>query len=58
MQKISVNNIEAIKTYFEQNGGRKVTMTELKELTAADRAELGQLAAKELGFEIISPVSK
>ena len=52
----TMNNIEAIKTYFEADGGRKVTMTELKELTAADRAELGKLCAEKLGAEIVSPI--
>lgn len=46
------NNIEAIKTFFEANGGRKVTMDELKALSRAERDELGSLAAAEMGVTI------
>ena len=53
-----MGRIEAIKTFFERkdsispNGGRKVSMTEFKALEQADREELSQLAAAELGVEI------
>lgn len=49
-----LNNIQAIKEYFAKDGGRPVTMQELKDLSKEDRAELGALAAKELGAEIVS----
>ena len=39
----------AIKLFFEQNGGRKVTMAEFKSLTTEERAELGELCCIELG---------
>lgn len=54
-----MNRITAIKTFFEtrdQNDdfavrfpARAVSVTEMKELTAAEREELGQLAAVALG---------
>ena len=47
-----MKTIEAIKVFFEKGNGRKVTMEELKALSAAERAELAQLAAKELGVEL------
>lgn len=47
-----LNKIQIIKRYFEQDGGRPVTMQEMKELTKDDRHELAVLAAKELGVEI------
>jgi hypothetical protein len=51
MEKISA--IKAIKTYFEQGpSGRKVTMSELKELTTEERKHLGQLSAEALGMEL------
>jgi hypothetical protein len=42
------NNVPAIKKFFEADGGRKVTMEELKLLTNADREELGELAASAI----------
>ena len=47
-----MGRIEAIKTFFESNGGRKIQMAELKALSQAEREELATLAAKELGVEI------
>lgn len=48
MEKIST--IKAIKTFFESGTyGRKVTISELKQLTIEERQELGKLAAAELG---------
>jgi len=47
MEKIT--KIKAIKEFFEADGGRPVTMNEMRELTADDRNELGVLAAKALG---------
>lgn len=47
-----LNRIQAIKRYFEKDGGRTVTLQEIKELTKEDRHELADLAAKELGIEI------
>ena len=51
MEKMT--RIKAIRTFFEADGGRKLAMSELKELTADDRKELGELAAKELGVELV-----
>lgn len=37
------SNVTAIKTFFESDGGRKVSMEEMKALTADERAYLGDL---------------
>ncbi len=52
-----MKRIEAIKTFFEQDGGRKVTMDELKALSTDSRQELGVLSAQALGVELEEPVS-
>ena len=36
-----ISNVKAIKNFFEADGGSKVSMKELKELSDADRVELG-----------------
>lgn len=54
MEKIS--NVKAIKEFFEANDGRPVTMSEMRELTPVERAELGRMCAEALGKEIGSPV--
>lgn len=43
-----LNNVQAIRAYFALDGGREVTLAELKELSPADRQELGDLARAEL----------
>ena len=40
---------KAIKTFFELDGGRKITMEDLKTLPRNDREELGALACAQLG---------
>lgn len=57
-----MNRITAIKSFFEAADpdaafaarfpARKVTMQEMKDLTADDRQELGELAAAQLGVAI------
>lgn len=53
-----VSAVAAIKRYFERadaiapNGGKKITMPEITALPLKDRAELGVLAAKELGVTL------
>ena len=47
-----LNRIQIIKRYFERDGGRPVSLQEMKELTREDRVELADLAAKELDVEI------
>ena len=59
----AVNNIEAIRNFFESNGGRKVTMAELKALSVEERSELGALSAAATGDTIdlgkaVKPISK
>jgi hypothetical protein len=55
---MATNRIKAIRDYFQQqdpqapDGGRKVTMDELKGLTAEDKDELGVLCASALGEEL------
>ena len=39
---------------FAPNGGQKVTLDELKQLSIEDARELGELAAIELGVELES----
>ena len=50
MEKMSP--IKALRTFFEANGGRKVTLQEFQALTAEERIALGKLAAVELGVEL------
>lgn len=49
--KRKTTNVGAIKEYFADSE-RPVTLGEMKELTMDDRAELGRLAAEQLGVEI------
>lgn len=44
--------IETLKKYFERDGGRKLTMDELKDLKPSERRELAELAAVELGIPL------
>jgi len=52
MEKIS--RIAAIKRYFELDGGRQVTMGEMKSLTKDDISWLATECAKALGCELMS----
>lgn len=51
--------VKAIKQYFEKvdafapNGGQKVSMDELKQLSKEERDELGKLIVKETGENLI-----
>lgn len=47
-----MSRVGVIREYFEKDGGRKVQFSEIKALTAEDRIELSDAAAKELGVEI------
>ena len=49
MAGTGVSNIVAIRNFFESNGGRKVTMDELKALSTDERSELGLLCAEAMG---------
>lgn len=61
MEKQPTTPVKAIKRYFERtdaqapNGGRQVTMDELKQLSKVERDELGILCAAELNEEILLP---
>lgn len=50
-----MTGIKALRTFLEADGGRKLTVSEAKQLSKEERDELAQLAAKELGVEIESP---
>jgi hypothetical protein len=52
MEKVKMSKLKAIRNYFEADGGRKVTLSELKALTTEDKDELAPLAAAELGVEL------
>lgn len=43
---------EVIMEYFEETGARRVTRSELKQLTAEARADLAKLCAAELGVSL------
>jgi len=45
----SMTPAKAIKTYFEQDGGRRVDLAEMKSLSREERNELGKLACEALG---------
>jgi hypothetical protein len=47
-----IGRVKAIKLFFEADGGRKVTVPELKSLTEQDRQELAELCAAELGKKL------
>jgi hypothetical protein len=44
--------LECIRKFFEGNGGRTVTVAEVKALSGEERKMLAALAAKELGVEL------
>ena len=48
---MAVTATQAIKKFFEADGGRRLSMEELKALTHEERQELGELSAKALGEE-------
>jgi hypothetical protein len=50
-----MTRVKALREFFEQDGGRRLTMEELKDLPKEDREELGNLAAEALGVEIEVP---
>ena len=47
-QVTSLTNVQAIKTYFEGDGGRTVEMKEMKDLSMEGREELGRLSKEAL----------
>lgn len=52
-QPLKLTRTAAIKRFFEDDGGRKVTVDELKKLSPEDRQELGTMCAQALGAEIV-----
>jgi hypothetical protein len=48
MDVTNMSNVVAIKRFFELNGGKKVNIIEIQQLTSADKQELGELARVEL----------
>lgn len=53
-----MTRVQAIKTFFESDGGRRVSMDEMKALTPEDRKELAELAAEKLGVTLDAPSEK
>lgn len=49
---IRMTSTIAIKTFFEKNGGRKVTLNELNALSSKERRDMGALAAAKLGVTL------
>lgn len=47
-----MTNIDAIKGFFEKDGGRTVSMAELKALSKEERTELAILCGAALGVEV------
>lgn len=43
------SNVVEIKKFFEANGGKPVSMAEMKALSAEDRTQLGDMAARANG---------
>ena len=52
-----LTGLAAIKMYFESDGGKRISIEELKALPATDRHELGILACQALGVEMLEPLS-
>jgi hypothetical protein len=52
----TMNRMQAIKTFFEKDGGRKVDTPEMaglwKTLTTEEKQEFSEAAAKQLGVEL------
>lgn len=47
-----MNRFEAIKKFFEADGGKPLPATELKAFTKDERTELAILCAEALGVEL------
>ncbi len=48
----STTPVKAIQDFFSKDGGRPVTMTELRALNTEERQELGRLCAAAMGKTI------
>lgn len=44
-----MTRVQAIRMYFEMDGGRKITLQEMKNLSIEERKELGALCLAALG---------
>lgn len=53
-----MTGIEILRAFFEADGGRKLTVAEMKPLTKEARGELVALAAAALGVPVSEPVTK
>jgi hypothetical protein len=49
-----LSRVQAIKTFFESDGGRKMENREIMSLSGEEREEIGNLCGKALGVEIVS----
>lgn len=52
-----MTRVQAIKTFFEANGGRKLENREILSLPAAERTEVGQMCADAMGVTIDEPTA-
>lgn len=50
-----MTRVQAIKTFMEANGGRKVENREILRLPEADRKELAEMCAAALGGKLDDP---
>jgi hypothetical protein len=56
--EMKMTPVQAIREFFQKDGGREVRLDELKHLSSEERAELAKLSAVELGVELEIPVKK
>jgi hypothetical protein len=47
-----MTSVQAIRAFFEKDGGRRMALAELQALAIGERQELAALCAKELGVEV------
>ena len=52
-----MSRVEAIKRFFEADGGRKIENREVLDLSKEAREELGQMCATALGAELDAPAA-
>jgi hypothetical protein len=55
MSETTMTPARAIRVFFEADGGRKMTLSEIKQLSTAERINLGRLCAEALGVKLEVP---
>lgn len=48
-----MTGLQALKQFLTKDGGRPLTMDEIKALSSDERRELCEMASKELGVELV-----